>query len=72
MLIPKKSVQYVTCSDDGFSLSDSAPNFPFSFKIPLAVGNSFAGECRNAADNALPSTAKKLSRFTNLFFLSIL
>lgn len=35
---PKKSVQYVTCSDDGFSLSDSAPNFPFSFKIPLAAG----------------------------------
>ena len=27
--------------DDGFSLSDSAPNFPFSFKIPLAAGQVF-------------------------------
>ena len=35
MLIQKKSVQYAIFSEDGSSLSDSAPNFPFIFKIQI-------------------------------------
>ena len=35
MLIQKKSVQYAIFSEDGSSLSDSAPNFPFIFKTQI-------------------------------------
>ena len=33
--IQRQSVQYATCSEDGSSLSDSAPNFPFIFRIQI-------------------------------------